>query len=71
FWVAFEFAFVFWKYVETRGPTLEELSKVIDGPNAAAPILNLEQIEKETHMNLDRPDSTEKTAPRESSANRV
>ncbi|KAI6383080.1 hypothetical protein MCOR25_000268 [Pyricularia grisea] len=71
FWVAFEFAFVFWKYVETRGPTLEELAKVIDGPNAAAPILNLEQIEKETHMNLDRPDSTEKTAPMETAASRV
>jgi sugar porter (SP) family MFS transporter len=33
-WVGFELAFVYFMFVETRGPTLEELVKVIDGPDA-------------------------------------
>lgn len=34
-------------YVETKGPTLEELAKVIDGDNAAVAKLDLQQVEKE------------------------
>ena len=33
-WIAFELTFVYFLYVETRGPTLEEIAKIFDGPNA-------------------------------------
>ncbi|KLU92752.1 hypothetical protein MAPG_11654 [Magnaporthiopsis poae ATCC 64411] len=55
-WVRFELAIIYWKYIETKGPTLEEFAKVIDGPDAA-PVLDLAQIEKETQM--DRNESNE------------
>ncbi|RYP64467.1 hypothetical protein DL769_006660 [Monosporascus sp. CRB-8-3] len=45
-WVFGEFLFVYFMYVETKGPTLEELVKIIDGPDAVAH-LDLDQIEKE------------------------
>lgn len=37
-------------YVETKGPTLEELAKVIDGNEAAVAHLDLHQVEKETEI---------------------
>ncbi|KAG4216805.1 hypothetical protein PC116_g34714, partial [Phytophthora cactorum] len=46
-WIFCELAFVYFMYVETKGPTLEELAKVIDGDEAAVARLNLEQVEKE------------------------
>ncbi|WYZ46733.1 hypothetical protein EsH8_IX_000958 [Colletotrichum jinshuiense] len=50
-WIFLELCFVFFKYVETKGPTLEELAKVIDGPDAAVAQLDIQQIEKETQVN--------------------
>lgn len=46
-WIAGELAFVYFMYVETKGPTLEELAKIIDGDNAAVAKLDLQQVEKE------------------------
>lgn len=37
-------------YVETKGPTLEELAKIIDGENAAVAKLDLHQVEKEVQI---------------------
>ncbi len=37
-------------YVETRGPTLEEVAKVIDGDRAEVAQLDLHQVEKETQL---------------------
>lgn len=37
-------------YVETKGPTLEELVKVIDGEDAAVAHLDLHQVEKEAEI---------------------
>ncbi|KAL2270194.1 hypothetical protein VTJ83DRAFT_2378 [Remersonia thermophila] len=34
-WIFLELCFVYFMYVETKGPTLEELAKVIDGDDAA------------------------------------
>lgn len=33
-WIAFELCFVYFLYVETKGPTLEEIAKIFDGDNA-------------------------------------
>ena len=38
--------FVYFFYVETNGPTLEEIAKIFDGEEAVAHI-NLDQVEKE------------------------
>ena len=37
-WILLEFIFVYYMYVETRGPTLEELARIIDGPDAVPDI---------------------------------
>ncbi len=36
-------------YVETRGPTLEELAKVIDGDEAEVAHLDMREVEKDVH----------------------
>ncbi|KAK6067027.1 hexose transporter protein [Seiridium cupressi] len=49
-WVFLELCFVYFAYVETRGPTLGELSKVIDGMDANVAHVDLAQIEKEAEV---------------------
>jgi hypothetical protein len=41
-------------YVETRGPTLEELAKIIDGDEAAVAHLDIHQVEKEVQIHEDK-----------------
>lgn len=41
---------MYFMYVETKGPTLEELAKVIDGKDAAVAHVDLRQVEKETEL---------------------
>lgn len=45
-WDAVEFIFVYFCYVETKGPTLEEIARIFDGGDAVARI-DFEQVEKE------------------------
>ena len=33
-WIVFELIFVYFLYVETKGPTLEEIAKIFDGDEA-------------------------------------
>ncbi|KAK3335388.1 general substrate transporter [Cercophora scortea] len=49
-WIFLELMFVYFMYVETKGPTLEELAKVIDGNEAEVPRLDIRQIEKEVQI---------------------
>ncbi|KAK2768661.1 hypothetical protein FQN54_000517 [Arachnomyces sp. PD_36] len=46
-WIAFELIFVFFLYVETKGPTLEEIAKIFDGPNADVAQIHPEKMETE------------------------
>jgi len=46
-WIFIELAFVYFFYVETRGPTLEELCKIFDGENAEVAHLDMNEVEKE------------------------
>lgn len=46
-WIFLELVFVYFMYVETNGPTLEELAKVIDGEEAKVAHLDNHQVEKE------------------------
>lgn len=46
-WDACELVFVYFFYVETKGPTLEEIARIFDGEDAVAHI-DLQQVEKET-----------------------
>lgn len=45
-WDTLELGFVYYFYVETNGPTLEQIAKIFDGDEAAAHI-DLHQVEKE------------------------
>jgi hypothetical protein len=42
FWIAVELLVVFFAYVETRGPTLEEIVKIFDGDDAIVGGLDIE-----------------------------
>ncbi len=45
-WDFLELCFVYFFYVETKGPTLEEVARIFDGMDAVANI-NIRQVEKE------------------------
>lgn len=45
-WIAIELIIIYVYFVETRGPTLEELAKLFDGDDAVAHI-DINAIEKE------------------------
>lgn len=49
-WDAVEFIFVWFFYVETKGPTLEEIAKIFDGDDAVVEHIDLAQVEKEVHL---------------------
>src|SRR5687768_6907356 len=52
-WIFAELVFVYFMYVETKGPTLEELAKIIDGNDAKVAHLDMEQLEKERQLGRD------------------
>jgi hypothetical protein len=49
-WIFLELVFVYFMYVETKGPTLEELAKIIDGDDAKVAHLDIHQVEKEAQI---------------------
>ncbi|KAK7228119.1 hypothetical protein V2G26_000289 [Clonostachys chloroleuca] len=48
-WDLCELVFVYFFYVETKGPTLEEIARIFDGDDAATHI-DFEQVEKEVQL---------------------
>jgi len=58
-WIFIELLFVYFFYVETKGPTLEELAKIFDGENAEVAHLDMNEVEKDIHVD----NSNEKRAP--------
>lgn len=53
-WIFCELCFVYFMYIETKGPTLEELVKIIDGDSAAVAHLDIHQVEKEAQINEEK-----------------
>jgi len=51
-WDALQCIFVWFVYVETRGPTLEEVARIFDGDDAVANI-DMRQVEKEIYHNVE------------------
>jgi hypothetical protein len=49
-WDLVELAFVYFFYVETRGPTLEELAKIFDGDGAEVAHVDINNMEKDVHV---------------------
>lgn len=49
-WDLLELAFVYFFYVETRGPTLEELAKIFDGESAEVAHVDINNLEKDVHV---------------------
>ncbi|KAF1355846.1 general substrate transporter [Lizonia empirigonia] len=47
-WIFFELLFVVFFYVETKGPTLEEIAKIFDGDEAEVAIVDADKIGQET-----------------------
>ena len=48
-WDFLEIVFVYFVYVETKGPTLEEIARIFDGEDATVHI-DIEQVEKEVEI---------------------
>lgn len=48
-WIAVELVFVYYFFIETRGPTLEELAKIFDGDAAEVAHVDIDTLEKEAH----------------------
>ncbi|KAK4157839.1 general substrate transporter [Chaetomidium leptoderma] len=53
-WIFVELCFVYFMYIETKGPTLEELAKIIDGDQAQVAQVDIHQVEKETQINEEK-----------------
>ncbi|KAK4239088.1 sugar transporter [Achaetomium macrosporum] len=53
-WIFLELCFVYFMYIETKGPTLEELAKIIDGDEAAVAHVDIHQVEKEAQINEEK-----------------
>ena len=51
-WDTFQLVFVWFVYVETKGPTLEDVARIFDGDDAVAKI-DMRQVEKEVHHNAE------------------
>jgi len=66
-WDFCELVFVWFFYVETKGPTLEEIAKIFDGDDAVAHI-DLHQVEKEIRMAEHEEDIKAPSLPSEKSA---
>ncbi|KAI6779244.1 uncharacterized protein J7T54_007771 [Emericellopsis cladophorae] len=49
-WIAVELAFVYFFYVETKGPTLEEIARIFDGENAEVDQLDYMAKEKQPEV---------------------
>lgn len=49
-WIIVEFLFIYFFYVETKGPTLEEIMKIFDGDDIEFNQLDVGQIQKETRI---------------------
>lgn len=63
-WDFVELVWIYFVFVETRGPTLEEIAKIFDGEDAVAHI-DLHQVEKEiqlSHAEHHTQETTEKAA---------
>lgn len=51
-WDTIQLIFVWFVYVETKGPTLEEVARIFDGHEAVAQI-DMRQVEKEVYHNAE------------------
>ncbi|KAK4460623.1 hypothetical protein QBC42DRAFT_288279 [Cladorrhinum samala] len=49
-WDLFELAFVWFFYVETKGPTLEDIARIFDGDGAVAHI-DMHEVQKDIYQN--------------------
>jgi hypothetical protein len=52
-WDTVELVFVYFVYVETKGPTLEEIARIFDGDDAVAHI-DMYEVEKHVEYLEDR-----------------
>lgn len=49
-WIAFELFIVAWFYIETKGPTLEEIAKIFDGDHAETGIASLGDVKADMRI---------------------
>jgi len=51
-WIAAELVFVYIFYVETKGPTLEEVARIFDGDNAEVGDVHVKGISNDEHLEM-------------------
>lgn len=68
-WDIAEFAFVWVFYVETKGPTLEEIARIFDGDDAVAHV-DLDEISKRLNGDYDEDTKCDGYMPRRGNAAR-
>ncbi|KAJ4207098.1 hypothetical protein NW757_014835, partial [Fusarium falciforme] len=47
-WIAVELVFVYFFYIETKGPTLEEIARIFDGDDANVAQVDYKDTEKQS-----------------------
>lgn len=47
-----ELVFVYFVYVETKGPTLEEIARIFDGDNAEVAYVKYDDTEKQAEVEI-------------------
>lgn len=49
-WIAFELLVVYFAYIETKGPTLEEIAKLFDGDSAQTGVADIGKVKNEVEL---------------------
>jgi hypothetical protein len=58
-WIAVELCVVYFFYVETRGPTLEEIAKIFDGDSAETGVADISEVKADmTNVDAEKTGST-------------
>jgi len=70
-WIALELVFVYFFYVETKGPTLEEIARIFDGDNAEVGIAHVKDHPELSNERYDEKRSSDAVEQHETISHKV